>query len=46
MGIAHPHTVTYRVLADFLPELKQAVELVPASMVIDTVMLAQAGKKE
>jgi polysaccharide deacetylase 2 family uncharacterized protein YibQ len=46
VGIAHPHAVTYRVLADFLPELKQAVELVPASMVIDTVMLAQAGKKE
>jgi len=44
VGIAHPHIVTYRVLVDFLPELKHAVELVPASMVVDTVMLAQAEK--
>ena len=41
VGIAHPHTVTLRVLAEFLPELKRAVELVPASMVVDTVMLAR-----
>jgi uncharacterized protein len=42
VGIAHPHTVTYKVLAELLPELKKSVELVPASMVIDTVMLARA----
>ncbi len=35
VGIAHPHEVTYRVLSDFLPELKKAVELVPASMVVE-----------
>lgn len=44
VGIAHPHAVTCRVLADFLPKLKRDVELVPASMVVDTVMLAKAGK--
>jgi uncharacterized protein len=44
VGIAHPHAVTYNVLAELLPELKKSVSLVPASMVIDTVMLAQAGK--
>ncbi len=46
VGIAHPHAITYRVLAEFLPELKQAVELVPASMIVDTGMLAQAGKAQ
>ena len=44
VGIAHPHAITLRVLAEFLPELKQAVELVPASMVVDAVMLAQGEK--
>jgi uncharacterized protein len=44
VGIAHPHAVTCKVLIDLLPELKKSVELVPASMVIDTVMPAQAGK--
>ena len=46
VGIAHPHAVTYRVLADALPEIKQSVELVPASMLVDSVMLAQAGKAQ
>lgn len=41
VGIAHPHAVTFRVLADFLPQLKQAVELVPASMVVEADMLAR-----
>ncbi len=44
VGIAHPHAVTYRMLAALLPELKNSVELVPASMVVDSVMPAQAGK--
>jgi len=44
VGIAHPHTVTCKVLAELLPELKKSVTLVPASMVIDTVMLAETGK--
>jgi polysaccharide deacetylase 2 family uncharacterized protein YibQ len=44
VGIAHPHAVTCRVLSEFIPELKQAVALVPASMVVDAVMVAQAGK--
>jgi uncharacterized protein len=42
VGIAHPHALTYKVLAELLPELKKSVEMVPASMVVDTVMLAQA----
>jgi polysaccharide deacetylase 2 family uncharacterized protein YibQ len=41
VGIAHPHAVTCKILSELLPELKKSVELVPASMVIDTVMLTQ-----
>lgn len=44
VGIAHPHAVTLTVLKQFLPQLKASVQLVPASMVIESVMLAQAGK--
>lgn len=44
VGIAHPHAVTCEVLAEVLPELKKSVTLVPASMVIDTVMLAQSAR--
>ncbi|MCF8025358.1 MAG: divergent polysaccharide deacetylase family protein, partial [Desulfobacteraceae bacterium] len=33
IGIAHPHEVTYEVLAEKLPGLKQQVRLVPASEV-------------
>jgi polysaccharide deacetylase 2 family uncharacterized protein YibQ len=44
VGIAHPHAITCRVLSEFMPEMKQAVALVPASMVVDAVMMAQAGK--
>jgi uncharacterized protein len=46
VGIAHPHAITYRVLTEFLPQLQHAVQLVPASMVIDTVTLAQAEKNQ
>ena len=42
VGIGHPHEITCRVLADFLPQLKASVQLVPASMVVDAVMLAKA----
>ncbi len=41
VGIAHPHATTLAVLKQFLPELTAAVELVPASMVIETIMLAK-----
>jgi polysaccharide deacetylase 2 family uncharacterized protein YibQ len=44
VGIAHPHTVTYSVLTAFLPKLKQQIELVPASMVVEAAMLAESGK--
>jgi uncharacterized protein len=43
VGIAHPHAITCRVLSAAIPELKQAVALVPASMVVDTVMMAKTG---
>ncbi len=46
VGIAHPHTITYQVLADFLPQLKEKVELVPASMVIQTVMDANETERQ
>lgn len=44
IGIAHPHEVTYRVLTEFLPTLKSSVAMVPASMIVDEVMLAEAAK--
>ncbi|MBT8341710.1 MAG: divergent polysaccharide deacetylase family protein [Desulfatitalea sp.] len=43
VGIAHPHTTTYEVLRDFLPQLQQALSLVPASMVIENAMIARNG---
>ena len=46
VGIAHPHEITYRVLADFLPEMKQAVELVPASMVVEAEMKAHMANAQ
>lgn len=42
VGIAHPHATTLAVLSRFLPQLKSEVELVPASMVIESIMIAQA----
>ncbi len=36
IGIAHPHAVTYRVLKERLPAIKQRVQLVPASALVDT----------
>ena len=44
VGIAHPYTVTYSVLTEFLPQLKQQIKLVPASMVVEAAMLAESGK--
>ncbi|UCF92562.1 MAG: divergent polysaccharide deacetylase family protein [Desulfobacterales bacterium] len=37
VGIAHPHQTTYAVLKEMLPELKQAVQLVPASEIVHIV---------
>ncbi len=34
VGIAHPHTETYEVLAEMLPELKNRVKLVSASAIV------------
>jgi len=34
LGIAHPHPSTYAVLKEVLPELRQQVELVPASRLV------------
>ena len=44
VGIAHPHAITCRVLAEVLPELKRSVELVPASMVVEAEMTAAVAK--
>jgi hypothetical protein len=43
VGIAHPHPLTHTVLAEFLPELKQKVQMVPASMVVEAATLAESG---
>lgn len=45
VGIAHPYETTLTVLKASLPQLKSSVQIVPASMVIDSVMLAQADKR-
>jgi len=37
VGIAHPHRITYNVLREMLPELKENVELVPASGVVEII---------
>jgi polysaccharide deacetylase 2 family uncharacterized protein YibQ len=34
VGIAHPHSTTYMVLKEMLPELKQKVDVVPASDIV------------
>ncbi|CAB1062057.1 Putative periplasmic protein YibQ, distant homology with nucleoside diphosphatase and polysaccharide deacetylase [Olavius sp. associated proteobacterium Delta 1] len=34
VGIGHPHSTTYRVLREMLPELNRAVQLVPASKIV------------
>ncbi|GBC63200.1 hypothetical protein DENIS_4193 [Desulfonema ishimotonii] len=36
IGIGHPHHVTYKVLREMLPELKQKVQLVQASQIVHT----------
>ena len=35
VGIGHPHEVTYEVLKEMLPRLKDRVELVPASEIVE-----------
>jgi polysaccharide deacetylase 2 family uncharacterized protein YibQ len=34
VGIGHPHSTTYEVLREMLPELKKAVQLVPVSKIV------------
>jgi polysaccharide deacetylase 2 family uncharacterized protein YibQ len=41
VGIAHPYPITHKVLSEFMPLLKQTVELVPASMVVEAATLAE-----
>ncbi|RJQ66031.1 MAG: divergent polysaccharide deacetylase family protein [Desulfobacteraceae bacterium] len=44
IGIAHPYQTTYRVLRESMPQLKERVTLVPASLVVEHVTIAQAAK--
>jgi len=37
VGIAHPHIITFDVLRDLLPKIKNEVQLVPASLVVHQV---------
>lgn len=46
VGIGHPHETTYEVMAEVLPELKSQVTLVPASMVVQRSMMAQAASAQ
>ena len=34
VGIGHPHTITYEILREMMPELKKTVQLVPASKIV------------
>jgi hypothetical protein len=34
VGIGHPHSITYKVLREMLPELNKAVQLVPVSKIV------------
>jgi uncharacterized protein len=45
IGIAHPHEITERLLSKLLPQLKEKVQLVPASMVVDAEMKAADRNK-
>lgn len=45
VGIAHPHPNTVAAMKEFMPRLKKEVELVPASMVVEAVMYAEANGK-
>ena len=37
VGIGHPHSVTYEVLREMMPELRKKVKLVPASAIVHPV---------
>ncbi len=37
VGIAHPHTATYDVLREMIPELKKKIHLAPASQIVDII---------
>ena len=37
IGIGHPHTITYDILREMLPELQKKVQLVPASKLVHPV---------
>ena len=37
VGIGHPHTVTYEILREMMPELQKKVKLVPASEIVHIV---------
>lgn len=37
IGIAHPHSVTYKILQEMLPELQKKVQLVPASWLVHEI---------
>jgi hypothetical protein len=37
LGIAHPHMTTYKVLKEILPDLRQKVQLVPASAIVHVI---------
>ena len=37
VGIGHPYPITYRVLSEMLPDLQKAVQLVPASQIVQRI---------
>jgi len=37
VGIGHPHTITYEILREMMPELEKKVKLVPASEIVHPV---------
>jgi polysaccharide deacetylase 2 family uncharacterized protein YibQ len=37
VGIGHPHPITYKVLREMMPDLQKAVQLVPASKIVQRI---------
>ena len=46
VGIAHPHEATVQGLKAFLPRLASEVTVVPASVIVNSVMIAEAEKMQ
>ncbi len=35
IGIGHPHRITFEMIKELLPEIKEQVDIVPASQIVE-----------